>query len=178
MSTHPIGKVLLEDGKGRQDMRLGVTGHQIMDVSVETWVTNMMHEIVIDRRPEAGLTCLAMGTDQIFAGILLALKIPFIVVIPSLDYEQTFQEFASLSRYKHLLTKAESEIRLDVQHASEKAYFQAGKILVDKSDMLVAVWDGRPAKGLGGTADVVNYALQRKKRIIHVNISTRVVSEI
>ena len=27
--------------------------------------------------------------------------------------------------------------------------------------MLVAVWDGQPARGLGGTADVVAYARQR-----------------
>jgi hypothetical protein len=32
---------------------------------------------------------------------------------------------------------------------------------VDRSSVLVAVWDGQPARGLGGTADVVAYARQR-----------------
>ncbi|MFJ8953478.1 hypothetical protein ACIRO1_25525 [Streptomyces sp. NPDC102381] len=34
----------------------------------------------------------------------------------------------------------------------------AGKEVVDQSDVLLAVWDGKPAGGKGGTADVVAYA--------------------
>jgi hypothetical protein len=32
---------------------------------------------------------------------------------------------------------------------------------VDRSDVLLAVWDGRPARGFGGTGDVVAYARRR-----------------
>ncbi|EDY51731.1 hypothetical protein [Streptomyces clavuligerus] len=36
---------------------------------------------------------------------------------------------------------------------------QAGnELLVDRCDELVAVWDGLPARGFGGTADAVAYA--------------------
>jgi hypothetical protein len=35
---------------------------------------------------------------------------------------------------------------------------RAGEKVVDLSDTLLAVWDGLPAKGYGGTADVVTYA--------------------
>jgi hypothetical protein len=34
--------------------------------------------------------------------------------------------------------------------------------VADQCDALVAVWDGQPARGRGGTADIVAYA--RKKR--------------
>jgi hypothetical protein len=34
-------------------------------------------------------------------------------------------------------------------------------VVVDPSDVLVAVWDGEPARRLGGTADVVAYARER-----------------
>ena len=37
----------------------------------------------------------------------------------------------------------------------------AGKVVVDRSSVLLAVWDGQPSRGLGGTADVVAYARQR-----------------
>jgi hypothetical protein len=37
----------------------------------------------------------------------------------------------------------------------------AGKVVVDRSSVLVAVWDGQPSRGLGGTADVVRYARER-----------------
>jgi hypothetical protein len=32
---------------------------------------------------------------------------------------------------------------------------------VDRSDVLLAVWDGQPARGPGGTGDVVAYARAR-----------------
>ncbi len=34
----------------------------------------------------------------------------------------------------------------------------ASKLMIDHSDELYAVWDGKPARGYGGTADVVAYA--------------------
>ena len=37
----------------------------------------------------------------------------------------------------------------------------AGKVVVDRSSVVLAVWDGQPSRGLGGTADVVAYARQR-----------------
>ena len=36
-----------------------------------------------------------------------------------------------------------------------------GRAVVDRSSVLVAVWDGQPSRGLGGTADVVAYARER-----------------
>jgi hypothetical protein len=37
-----------------------------------------------------------------------------------------------------------------------------GRAVGDRSNVLVAVWDGQPARGLGGTADVVvAYARER-----------------
>lgn len=36
----------------------------------------------------------------------------------------------------------------------------ASEFMVEQADELFAVWDGRPARGYGGTADVVAYAHQ------------------
>jgi hypothetical protein len=42
---------------------------------------------------------------------------------------------------------------------SDSAAHMAGsEILVDLAEELFAVWDGEPAWGYGGTADVVSYA--------------------
>jgi hypothetical protein len=43
----------------------------------------------------------------------------------------------------------------------------AGRRLVDDADEIIAVWDGKPARGYAGTADVVRYAISRG-RPIHV----------
>jgi hypothetical protein len=37
----------------------------------------------------------------------------------------------------------------------------ASEFMIDHADELYAVWDGQPARGHGGTADVVTYARQR-----------------
>jgi hypothetical protein len=52
---------------------------------------------------------------------------------------------------------------------SEEAFWNAGKYIVDHSDLVVAVWDGEAARGLGGTADVVQYALTVGRKVVHVN---------
>lgn len=40
----------------------------------------------------------------------------------------------------------------------EEAFLACGKAVADWTDILIAIWDGRPAKGRGGTGDVVAYA--------------------
>ena len=58
------------------------------------------------------------------------------------------------------------EVRFHVEalehtESTEQAHMDAGKVVVDRSSVLLAVWDGQPSRGLGGTADVVAYARQR-----------------
>jgi hypothetical protein len=50
---------------------------------------------------------------------------------------------------------------LEHTESTEEAHMDAGKVVVDRSSVLLAVWDGQPSRGLGGTADVVAYARQR-----------------
>jgi hypothetical protein len=42
-----------------------------------------------------------------------------------------------------------------------RAYMTASEFMVGRADELWAVWDGQPARGHGGTADVVAYARHR-----------------
>ncbi len=39
----------------------------------------------------------------------------------------------------------------------EAQYALGGAYIVERADELVAVWDGQPARGTGGTADVVSW---------------------
>ncbi len=52
------------------------------------------------------------------------------------------------------------------------AYHETGIRTVDESDILLAVWDGKPAQGKGGTGDVVAYARELKKPIIWIHTET------
>jgi hypothetical protein len=61
---------------------------------------------------------------------------------------------------------------------TEKAFFDAGKYIVDSIDILFAVWDGKEAAGLGGTADIVTYAKSINRTIIHLDPVKRTISRI
>ena len=170
MHTHSIGTTLLVEGENEQDMKLGITGHQDFASSqIRDWIRNSLRLIVESQRPDLGYTCLARGTDQIFARILLKLQIPYVAIIASADYEKTFTTDELRNEYHRLLSTAENVVELQNLKATESAFFAASKLLVDKSDRVIAVWDGLPAKGFGGTADVVNYAQKTRKLLKHLN---------
>ncbi len=42
--------------------------------------------------------------------------------------------------------------------SNSQAHQSGSEIVVGLSDQMIAVWDGQPARGYGGTADVVAYA--------------------
>jgi hypothetical protein len=46
------------------------------------------------------------------------------------------------------------------------SYERANRAILDRSDVLIAVWDGDPARGRGGTGDVVHDALERSLPVI------------
>ena len=58
--------------------------------------------------------------------------------------------------------------QLDHNSPSEEAFLDAGQHVVDRSDRLIAVWDGDDAQGKGGTGDVVRYARERGIEVIVV----------
>jgi CTP synthase (UTP-ammonia lyase) len=46
--------------------------------------------------------------------------------------------------------------------ARKKAYEIVGHHVVNHCDVLIALWDGRPSRGRGGTAEIVAYAREKK----------------
>ncbi|MFD4949027.1 hypothetical protein ACFWNT_42680 [Streptomyces sp. NPDC058409] len=116
--------------------------------------------------PLVGYGCLAEGADQLFAHELLAAGGNLHVVIPSEGYEGTFSD-SDRNTYLALLTKAADVTRLRFESPSEEAYDAAGQWVAEHCETLIAVWDGQPARGLGGTADAVAHA-RKLGRTVHV----------
>ena len=151
-------------------MKVGVTGHRkLTDPAAWDWVraelTALLQNIA---RPLIGLTSLAIGADQIFAEVVLQLEGDIELIVPFPDYERTFDE-PDLAQYHRLKALSKhTEIRQN-GGTEEQSYLEAGQRIVDLSDWLVAVWDGQPARGLGGTADIVHYAATIGKRCVQLN---------
>jgi hypothetical protein len=161
-------------------MRVGVTGHQRLEEPANwAWVKQELDRLLLTLSPPLiGITSLALGADQLFANAVLVHGGSLEIIIPFARYEFTFSEGHDREEYVGLLQRATIVDVLEKHDAHEQAYFAAGKMMVDRSELVIAVWDGKPAAGLGGTGDVVGYAMQQGKTAIHVNPSNHVVKEL
>lgn len=137
--------------------RIGVTGHQSIPASGLAAIDAGLRSVLHDNLPFVLLTSLAAGADQLAAGIALEVGGQIEAVLPSQNYRSTLQG-EDVVRYDQLLAAAAGVVELPYDEPSEEAFYAAGLRVLDLSDVMVAVWDGEPAKGLGGTADIVNTA--------------------
>jgi hypothetical protein len=147
---------------------VGFTGHQTLSDRTSELVRSALQHELAQLAPLRGLTSLAAGSDQIFAQCVLDLGGELSVIVPSKRYEQTFASPEDLANYHRLLSVAASTIELNHGDPSEAAYWDAGKQILEQADVVLAVWDGHPAAGLGGTADVVKYATELVRNVIVV----------
>lgn len=152
-------------------MRIGVTGHQrLAEPEAWDWVRSQIDMILEHAAsPLIGISSLAIGADQMFAESVLGHGGVLEVVIPFPEYEERFTTEREREVYRWLLKHAARRIVLDRAGSDEESYCAAGWLIVDSADLLIAVWDGVPAKGLGGTGDVVRYAEQTGKPVVHID---------
>jgi hypothetical protein len=76
-----------------------------------------------------------------------------------------------------LVSQATVEV-LQTSGTDEDAYMAAGRRVVELSDVMIAVWDAKPAKGKGGTADIVAYAIASDVPVVHINPVERTVTRL
>lgn len=137
---------------------IGATGHQNLPDEATEYVAARIGELLTGgSHGLVGVCSLAVGADQLFARTVLEAGGQLHVVIPCNQYRTTFSE-QEVQVYDELLAAASTSETLPFGAPSEEAFLAAGRRVVDKSELLIAVWDGKPAKGRGGTGDVVSYA--------------------
>jgi len=146
-------------------MNVGLSGHQKMPEAAFQYASEAIDDYLRQHDDVTGVCSLAAGSDQLFAAKIVDSGNKLIAVIPCVGYETTFDE-DGLARYRELLAKTERTETLDFDSPSEEAFFAAGKRVTELSDELLAVWDGEKAQGLGGTADIVDYARSLGKRVL------------
>lgn len=146
---------------------IGISGHQnLPDAALEQAGCDIRALLARQTTPVIGLASLAAGADQLFAQMVLDTGGTLHAVIPSRGYETTFRSYA-LTTYEELRAAAGKTIELGFAEPGEPAFHAAGNYIVEHCELLVAVWDGQPARGLGGTGDAVAHAreLGREVRI-------------
>ena len=116
---------------------------------------------------------LADGTDQMAAQAALGRGWRLQAVLPfdRAAYFGDFPDLAQRERFEALLGKAECVLELPGDPDDRlDAYVMAGRATVAHCDLLIAVWDGLPPRGRGGTGEIVELAVARGTPIIHLPV--------
>jgi hypothetical protein len=143
-------------------MRIAITGHRGLPAATERRVDQAIREQLAAYAGSdlVGISNLADGADQLFAQAVLDVGGRLEVIVPAAQYRDGLPESAH-AVYDSLLSKAAKVHRLDRVESTEDAHMEASSAMLATADRLFAVWDGKPARGYGGTADVVAEARQR-----------------
>lgn len=141
--------------------RIAISGHRRLPEPTERLVDTTIRTALADTAPDVtGISCLADGADQIFARAVTDLGGQLEVVIPAAEYREGLPENAR-PEYDTLISRACAVRRLPFTESTSQAHMAASRFMLGMADELYAVWDGQPARGYGGTADVVSYARKR-----------------
>lgn len=152
----------------RRHLRIAVTGHRDLDGPTTAMVDAAIRARLRAQRTRdiVGVSCLAAGADQIFARAILDLGGRLEVIVPATGYAAALGVPAR-GGFEELKARASRVRALRHRLPGPGPYRDAGLKMLDHADHLIAVWDGAPARGPGGTAEVVEYA-HRAGVTVHV----------
>jgi hypothetical protein len=180
---------------GHRPDRLGAADLPVLDQVVERLLREVQGAVAAfaddqpsrrfyaDTSPAVRMvSSLAEGADRLLAtkalelGWELCCPLPF----PQSEYERDFGpnrslEPHSLESFRSLLERARKDtslvvFELDGARAEEqRAYAAAARVVLNQSDLLVAIWDGREERGPGGTAQSVREAMRLQVPVVWID---------
>ena len=160
-------------------MAVGVSGHRVLAERglIEAGLGRVIGRMAAAFPGEWTVVCsLAEGADRLVTWRLLARggsRLVAVLPLRRMDYEGDFAGAASRREFRDLLGRAAAVVQVAAQPRRDKAYEAAGRAVLDRSDVLIAVWDGREAQGLGGTGGVVAEARRRELPVAWIGAGNR-----
>jgi hypothetical protein len=154
---------------------IGFTGHRRLtnpDLIAERLSTTI-DQIAAQCAPLATISSAAAGADTLFVEEISKRNLPFFVLLPfSVDrFEKDFTPDQWQRIYPYFAKAVQLE-QITGEATETQSYLETGLRTVDRAGVVFAVWDGKPAAGEGGTADIVAYARSCEKPLIWINSET------
>ena len=159
---------------GRIPIVVGTVGHRDLSTTDKAIAKAVRRECRLLRKkhrdsPFLVLSGLAEGADRLIAGIAmeeLGAALIAVLPFPAADFCADFKTEASRQEFLSFIGR--SSATFDVHLPSDEQwkqpggmrdaqYARVGALIAEQSQILLALWDGRPARGVGGTADVVGW---------------------
>jgi len=164
-------------------MRVVVTGHRPnklpgkynwahpSNVDIMKWMTKQLRlfKYHYDEHITA-CTGMALGVDQMFAHVCLALAVNYIAFVPCKGQEKVWPAY-SQKEYKKYLETASKVIYVHDEPYYDGCMQERNRAmrdwaLEDKASALLAVWNGTP----GGTANMIKICKSKKIEIISYEV--------
>jgi len=167
-------------------VRIGVTGHRSLpqDPVFRQRIVEVVDRIKADYSKVVTVplaftvvTPLAEGADQVVASAVMKVlgsRLRAVIPLALPDYMADFTSEETKRTFSELLAQDPNPVYLrtvlldgdrtqeNVRKARNSAYREAGEYVVRNCDVLIAIWDREPAKGEGGTAEIIRFAEVRK----------------
>ena len=159
---------------------VGVSGHRTLldHDAIKSAVDEALEKILVSFRVDSlqVISPLAEGADRLVAIRAKETYAARLVVPLPLNRSEYMHDFDSVNskfEFLSLLEQADQVIDPPKTETREVAYLAAGLYVLDNSDVLIAVWDGAPARGTGGTAEIVAGARRRMMPVAWVRVPGR-----
>jgi hypothetical protein len=160
---------------------VGFSGHRKLENpdGVAEGIQKTLARLQDKHGPLLTISSAASGADTLFLEEVSRKKLPFRIVLPfeRKVFERDFDPQA-WQRVLPLLDQALFVQEISGIRSRKEAFLEAGVLSVEAADVMIFVWDGKPAAGIGGTGDVVDYARALGKPLIIIDAATgNVVAE-
>ena len=170
-------------------IRIGITGHRSLEEPDA--LCRCIDQILSTRWQEAynassqalfsaakntpiaftAISPIAEGADRLLAEAVLAQPSGRLEVPLPMSREEYLKDFATESsrqKFDELLGAA-AHVWCTTSGERNEEYLQVGNQVVEQCDILVAIWDGEPARGKGGTAEIVKSAIEKKRPVFVIS---------
>jgi hypothetical protein len=152
---------------------VGFTGHRRLrePEKVGALLRQLLHSLGSEIPGQlVGHSSVAIGGDTLFAEACSSSGIPWIALLPLAegDFKCDFTE-ADWNKARQLLQTALRVESLVGAKDRNVAYLECGLATVEEADLMIAIWDGEPSRGTGGTAEVVTHARNFGKPLILIH---------
>ncbi|MCI0561800.1 MAG: hypothetical protein MN733_25215 [Nitrososphaera sp.] len=165
----------------KMSITIGVTGHRVL-AGINRVITGIdagldfVHPYVGSAKLIVA-SSLAEGADRIVVGRVFA-HFPnarLVVVLPFNEtvYIRDFVSQESRQEFKKLMNLASQVSVVPSDGSREGCYAAACNQILNVTDVLFSIWDGKPAQGMGGTAEMVEKSRRLNKKIIWVHAGNR-----
>lgn len=171
-------------------LSVGVTGHRLdrLDAASLPPLADSLEQVLRAIEQAAGspppaalrlVTGLADGADTIGADGALARGWRLDVVLPfareefATDFTPGEARASFVARLEASAAVMELPGDRDATDGHGLAYERAGRIMLAQSDILLAIWDGGPARGRGGSPQIIAEAILQGVPVIHLDAAGR-----